>query len=371
MIYGVMRGSKNNQPSMLMIASPGSLVPPNHPLRGIKALSDAALKELDGTFAGMYSVVGRPSIPPERLLKTLLLMVLYSIRSERQVCEQLQYNMLFRWFVDMDLTGAAFDASTLSKNRERLIEGDIASEFLKKVVALADAAGLMSSEHFSVDGTLITAMASHKSIKPKDQGPGDPPAGDSNGWADFKGEKRANDTHASTTDPDSRLARKSSGTGAELSYAVNTLMENRNGLIVGVQADIATGTIEREAAIELIDANLEGTRRITVAADKGYDAADFVDALRDRNVTPHVAQNIQPGRRGSNIDTRTTRHAGYQISAVKRRQIEAIFAWIKHPGRMKRARHRGLERVRWFAKFVGAAFNLVKINNINRAALTA
>ena len=354
-----------------MLASPGSLVPPNHPLRGIKTLADAALKELDETFAGMYSVVGRPSIPPERLLKTLLLMVLYSIRSERQICEQLQYNMLFRWFVDMDLTGAAFDASTFSKNRDRLIERDVASVFLKKVVALADAAGLMSSEHFSVDGTLITAMASHKSIKPKGQGPGDPPSGDSNGWSDFKGEKRANDTHASTTDPDSRLARKSSGTGAEPSYAVNALMENRNGLIVDVQADIATGTVERDAAIAMIDKNLEGERRITVAGDKGYDTAGFVSELRARNVTPHVAQNIQPGRRGSNVDARTTRHQGYRISTVKRRQIEAIFAWIKHPGRMKRARHRGLDRVGWFAKFVGAAFNLVKINNINRAMRAA
>lgn len=366
-----MRGSKTNQPSMLMIASPGSLVPPNHPLRGIKALADAALKDLDGTFAAMYSGVGRPSIPPERLLKALLIMVLYSIRSERQVCEQLQYNMLFRWFVDMDLTGFAFDASTFSKNRERLIEHDVASQFLKQVVAQADSAGLMSSEHFSVDGTLITAMASHKSIKPKEQGPGGPGSGDSNGWADFKGEKRTNETHGSTTDPDARLARKSSGTGAELSYAVNAIMENRNGLLVDVQADIATGTVERDAALELIDENIPGNARVTVAADKAYDTADFVGQLRDRNVTPHVAQNIQPGRRGSNIDARTTRHQGYRISAVKRREIEAIFAWIKHPGRMKRARHRGLERVGWFAKLVGAAFNLVKINNIARAAQAA
>ncbi len=367
-----MRGSKTNQPSMLMIASPGSLVPPDHPLRGIKTLADAALKELDETFAGMYSGVGRPSIPPERLLKTLLIMVLYSIRSERQVCEQLQYNMLFRWFVDMDLTGFAFDASTFSKNRERLIEHDVASQFLKKVVALADSAGLMSKEHFSVDGTLITAMASHKSIKPKDQGPSGPTdSGDSNGWANFKGETRSNDTHGSKTDPDARLARKSSGTGAELSYAVNAIMENRNGLLVDVQADIATGTVEREAALELIDENIPGSARATVAADKAYDTADFVDELRARNVTPHVAQNIQPGRRGSNIDNRTTRHQGYRISAVKRREIEAIFAWIKHPGRLRRARHRGLERVGWFAKLVGAAFNLVKINNIARAAQAA
>jgi len=365
-----MRGSKTNQPSMLMLVSPGSLVPPDHPLRGIKKLADAALKELDVTFEGMYSGVGRPSIPPERLLKTLLLMVLYSIRSERQICEQLQYNMLFRWFADMDLTGFAFDASTFSKNRERLIEHDVASLFLKKVVEHAGDAGLTSSEHFSVDGTLITAMASHKSFKAKgsndDAGPGD-----SNGWSDFKGEKRSNDTHESTTDPDSRLARKSAGSGAELSYGVNALMENRNGLIVDVQADIVTGTIERDAAIELINANIEGQGRITLGADKAYDTKAFVETLRDMDVTPHVAQNEQPGRRKSNIDKRTTRHAGYKISIIKRREIEAVFGWMKQPGRMKRARHRGIRRVGWFAKLVGAAFNLVKINNIFRSMQAA
>lgn len=359
-----MRGSNKNQPSMLMLVSPGSLVPPSHPLRGIKMLADAALKELDPVFAVMYSEVGRPSIPPERQLKTLLLMVLYSIRSERQVCEQLQYNMLFRWFVDMDLTGLAFDASTFSKNRERLIQNDVASKFLKAVVAHADAAGLTSSEHFSVDGTLITAMASHKSFKPKDSDSDGP--GDSNGWSDFSGTKRSNDTHESTTDPDSRLARKSAGTGAELSYAVNALMENRNGLIVGVQADTVTGTIERDAALELIDENLVGTGRITIGADKAYDTEQFVADLRDRNATPHTAQNVQPGRRRSNIDGRTTRHEGYKTSLIKRREIEPFFGWLKQPGRMKRSRYRGLLKVGWFAKFVGAAFNLVKINNIFR-----
>ncbi len=351
---------------MLMLVSPGSLVPPSHPLRGIKKLADAALAELDGTFESMYSSVGRPSIPPERQLKTLLLMVLFSVRSERQICEQLEYNMLFRWFVDMDLTGPAFDASTFSKNRERLIEHDVANAFLKSIVAQAETAGLMSNEHFSVDGTIITAMASHKSFKPKDSDPGD-----SNGWSDFKGEKRSNDTHASTTDPDSRLARKSAGSGAELSYAVNALMENRNGLIVDTRADIVTGTIERDAAIAMIDENLAGTSRITLGADKAYDTKDFADQLRDRNVTPHVARNEQPGRRKSNIDSRTTRFPGYAISLIKRREIEAVFGWMKQPGRMKRARYRGLERIGWFAKLVGAAFNLVKINNINRLAAAA
>lgn len=351
---------------MLMLVSPGSLVPPNHPLRGIKRLADAALKELDATFAAMYSDVGRRSTPPERLLKTLLLMVLYSVRSERQICEQLQYNMLFRWFVDMDLTEAAFDASTFSKNRERLIEHDVAGQFLSAIVNRARTEGLMSTDHFSVDGTLIAAMASHKSFKPKDSDPGD-----SNGWSDFKGEKRSNDTHESTTDPDSRLARKSNGTGAELAYAVNALMENRHGLIVDVQADVVTGSIERDAALELIDANLPGTDRITLAADKAYDTRAFVAELRDRNVTPHIAQNQQPGRRESNIDKRTTRHPGYKISLIKRRVIEPIFGWLKHPGRMKRARYRGLPKVGWFAKLAGAAFNLVKISNISRALRTA
>jgi transposase len=365
-----MRGGKTNQPSMLMLVSPGSLVPPNHPLRAIKKLADAALKDLDATFDAMYSDVGRHSTPPERLLKTLLLMVLFSVRSERQVCEQLQYNMLFRWFVDMDLTEPAFDASTFSKNRDRLIEHDVASRFLEAIVEQARKAGLLSNDHFSVDGTLIGAMASHKSIKPKDPGPGDS-GGDSNGWSDFKGEKRSNDTHASTTDPDSRLARKSVGVGAELSYAVNALMENRNGLIIDIQADIASGTIERDAALKMIDHNLHGGDRITLGADKAYDTKAFVAALRERSVTPHVAQNVQPGRRKSNIDMRTTRHPGYQISLIKRRLIEPIFGWMKHPGRMKRARYRGLPTVGWFAKLAGAAFNLVKISNISRAMQAA
>lgn len=350
---------------MLMLVSPGSLVPPNHPLRGIKKLADMALKALDAEFDAMYSDVGRGSTPPERLLKTLLLMVLYSIRSERQICEQLQYNMLYRWFVDMDLTEPAFDASTFSKNRERLIDGDIASRFLEQIVAQARAAGHMSGEHFSVDGTLITALASHKSFRPKDSDPGDPP--DSNGWSDFKGEPRSNDTHESTTDPDSRLARKSNGTGAELSYAVNALMENRNGLIVDVRADIVTGTVERDAAIAMIEGEFEDTARITLGADKAYDTRDFVEECRALNVTPHVAQNVQPGRRGSAIDARTTRHPGYAMSIIKRREIEPIFGWMKHPGRMKRARYRGIRKVGWFAKLVGAAFNLVKLNNISRA----
>lgn len=351
---------------MLMLVSPGSMVPPNHPLRGIRTLADAALADLNETFDSMYSSVGRRSTPPERLLKTLLLMVLYSVRSERQICEQLQYNMLFRWFVGMDLTEPAFDASTFSKNRERLIEHDVSRLFLESIVAKAQAAGLMSADHFSVDGTLITALASHKSFKPKD---GDP--GDSNGWSDFKGGKRSNETHESTTDPDARLARRSNGVGAELSYAVNALMENRNGLIVDAQADIVTGTIERDAAVEMIDANIPGTRPITVGADKAYDTKKFVGQLRSRKVTPHVIKNEQPGRRKSNIDGRTTRHEGYQRSIVVRRQIEAAFAWIKHPGRLKRARYRGVDKVGWFAKLVGAAFNLVKINNIMRAAQTA
>lgn len=356
-----MRGNKSNQPSMLMLVSPGSLVPPNHPLRGIRTMADAALRSLNDTFAGMYSGVGRPSVPPERLLKALLLMVLYSVRSERQLCEQLQYNMLFRWFVDMDLTEPAFDASTFSKNRDRLIEADIAGRFLTGIVAQAEKAGLMSADHFSVDGTLIGALASHKSFKPKD---GDDGPGDSNGWGDFAGKKRRNDTHESTTDPDSRMARKSAGTGAELSYAVNALTENRHGLLVDIRADIVTGTIERDAAINLLDKNFEHCRRITLAADKAYDTQGFVDALRDRRITPHVAQNTQRGRRCSAIDQRTTRHPGYRVSIIRRRMIEAVFGWLKQPGRYRRARHRGVDRVGWFVKLVGAAFNLVKMNKL-------
>jgi len=370
-----MRGKAKKQPTMLMVMSPGSMVPPSHPLRGIKKLADAALKDLDPVFAGMYAEAGRYSIPPERLLKSLLVMVLYSIRSERQLCEQLQYNMLFRWFVDMDMTEPAFDASTFSKNRDRLIEHEVAVAFLGAVVEGAKASGLMSGEHFSVDGTLITALASHKSIKPKDSGPDDPPGtgptdskgqGDSNGWSSFKGETRSNETHASTTDPDSRIARKSSGTGAELSFAVNVLMDNRNGLIADVRTDIVTGAVERDAALEMLS-KIDGERRATVGADKAYDTKRFVKVCRELGITPHVAQNIQPGRRGSAIDKRTTRHKGYNVSLIVRRQIEAIFAWLKAPGRMKRARHRGIDRVGWFTEIAAAAFNLVKINNLARA----
>jgi transposase len=381
-----MRGKAKNQPTMLMVMSPGSMVPPSHPLRGIKKLADAALKDLDPVFAGMYAEAGRHSIPPERLLKALLLMVLYSVRSERQLCEQLQYNMLFRWFVDMDMTEPAFEHSTFSKNRERLVEHEVAVAFLAAVVELAKAAGLMSGEHFSVDGTLIAALASHKSIKPKDTDPKDPPdtgatasktsadsgptdpkgRSDSNGWSSFKGEKRSNATHASTTDPDARIARKSSGTGAELSYAVNALMDNRHGLIADVRTDIVTGTIERDAALEMLG-QIDGERRATVGADKAYDTKGFVKGCRERGVSPHVAQNIQPGRRGSAIDKRTTRHEGYKISLIVRRQIEAAFAWFKAPGRMKRARYRGIDRVGWFTSLTAAVFNLVKINNIARA----
>lgn len=351
---------------MLMLVSPGSLVPPKHPLRGIKTLADNALRALDATFDNMYSDVGRPSVPPERMLKTLLLMVLYSIRSERQVCEQLQYNMLFRWFVDMDLTEPAFDPSSFSKNRERLIEHDVASKFLTAIVDKAQEAGLMSADHFSVDGTLIGALASHKSFKPKDEDPGD-----SNGWSDFKGDTRKNDTHESKTDPDARLMRKSGGVGAELSYAINALMENKNGLIVAVQADIATGTVERDAAVEMLNEQLPGTKRITLAADKGYDTESFVEKLREMNVTPHIAQNTHGGRRRSNVDGRTTRHKGYNMSIIRRRLIEQIFGWMKQPGRMKRARHRGLDRVGWFAKLVGAGFNLVRMAKLQAVAQAA
>ena len=362
-----MRGTKNDQPSMLILISPASMVPPNHPLREVKRLADAALAELDSTFDAMYSAAGRRSTPPERLLKALLLMVLYSVRSERQICEQLNYNMLFRWFVDLDMTEKSFDASTFSKNRDRLIEHDVAARFLTAIVEQARAADLMSSDHFSVDGTLIGAVASHKSFKPKDSDPGD---GDSNGWSDFKGSKRSNETHESTTDPDARLARKSNGKGAELSYAVNALMENRNGLLVNIQADIASGTIERDAALEMIDESVNTSGRTTLAADKGYDTRGFVAECRARQVTPHVAQNTQGGRRRSAIDGRTTRHPGYEISLIKRREIEAIFGWVKSTGRMGKARHRGLRRVGWFAKLVGAAFNLLKIANINRRLQT-
>lgn len=360
-----MRGADTKQSSMLCLLSPEDRVPAKHPLRRIKVMADQALAELSPVFDEMYSAIGRSSIPPERLLKAYILMALYSVRSERFFCEQLDYNLLFRWFLDMSMVEASFDATTFTKNRDRLIEHGVAKQFLAQLVAQARAAGLMSSEHFTVDGTLIDAWASHKSFRKKDEKPEDrpPPDDPGNPSVDFHGEKRTNQTHASTTDPEAKLARKSNNTAARLSYSQHALMENRNGLLVDIRIAEANGTAERDVALQMLDEELPGERRITLAADKAYDTRQFVDECRERNVTPHVAQNITV-QRSSAIDDRTTRHAGYSISQRFRKRVEEIFGWEKTVGNFRKTRYRGQARTQLASYFVGAAYNLLRMSRL-------
>ena len=352
---------------MLMLMSPESRVPKTHPLRAIKKFADEALAELSPVFDGMYASEGRPSIPPERLLKSMLLMALYTVRSETQFCEQLEYNLLFRWFLDMDMTEETFVQTTFTKNRSRLLEHDVARAFLRSIVEQARDAKLMSSDHFTVDGTLIEAWASLKSFKRKDDDDDDAAApGDAgNPTVNFHGEKRSNQTHESTTDPDSRLMRKGTGKEAKLSYAAHALMENRNGLIVDLQVDFADGYSERRTALEMLDNNLPGQRRITLGADKGYDTRDFIEGCRERNVTPHVAQNTS--RRRSAIDARTTNQVGYAISQRIRKRVEEIFGWLKTVGNFRKTRYVGLDANQTAAYFVAAAYNLVRIAKLKEA----
>jgi transposase len=354
-----MRGKTSPQTSMLFLQSPEEVVPKNHPLRRVKALADAALNELSGVFEAMYSDGGRPSVPPERLLKSSLLMALYTIRSERMFCEQLGYNLLFRWFLDMDMSEASFDASTFSKNRARLIEHDVAAQFFMQIVAQARSAGLMSSEHFTVDGTLIEAWASLKIFKKKDE-PRDPPSGDSsNTDVDFRGEKRSNDTHASTTDPETKLMRKGNGKEAKLSFSAHSLMENRNGLLVGFSVDEASGTAERRNALRLIDDIKTTNGRITLGADKGYDSRDFIADCREREVTPHVAR-----KPNSAIDGRTTGSIGYAISQRIRKRVEEVFGWMKTVGGFRKTRFKGIQRTQFAGYLVGCAYNLVRMSRL-------
>ncbi len=357
-----MRGTDTKQASMLCLMSPEDRVPERHPLRAIKKMVDAALWELSPVFDGMYSAVGRPSIPPERLLKASILMALYTIRSERLFCEQLDYNMLFRWFLDMSMVDESFVPTVFSKNRERLIEHDVAKQFFAQIVTQARVGGLISDEHFTVDGTLIEAWASHKSFRRKDEKPGDRPPPDDKGnpSVDFHGEKRSNETHESKTDPEARLARKSRNTAAILAYSQHALMENRNGLLVDLRIAPANGTAERDVAIEMLDEELPGAQRITLGGDKGYDTRDFIDRCRERNVTPHVAQNIT-AHRGSAIDGRTTRHTGYPLSQRIRKRVEEIFGWQKTVGNFRKTRYRGKLRTQLASYLVGAAYNLVRM----------
>lgn len=343
---------------MLSLNTPEALVPKQHPARRIKALADEALRELSPTFDRMYAATGRNSVPPETLLKSMLLMALFSVRSERQFCEQLGYNLLFRWFLDMNLEDEPFNHSTFTKNRDRLLEHEVAHLFLQAIVVQARKRRLMSSEHFSVDGTLIEAWASMKSFRPKDES--DDERGDGNGWADFRGETRSNDTHESKTDPEAKLARKGKGRESKLSYCVNALMENRSGLVVSMRTLQATGRAEREAAVTMLDRDLAGDRRITLGADKGYDTREFVEECRVRNVTPHVAQNESAHRRSA-IDRRTTAHPGYAASSVVRRRIESIFGWLKTIAGMRKTRYRGLKRTSFWAEMGAATYNLMRM----------
>lgn len=366
-----MRGNDVRTDSLFSYVSCEARVPASHPLRPIRAMVDEVLEILSGEFEGMYSKVGRPSIPPEKLLRALLLQAFYSVRSERQLMEQLDYNLLFRWFVGLSLDAAVWDVTVFTKNRDRLLEGDVAAKFLAAVVAQARGRKLLSDEHFSVDGTLIDAWASMKSFRPKDGGD-EPPGPGRNGERDFRGEKRSNQTHASTTDPDAKLYRKANGQSSRMAYMGHVLMENRNGLVVGAMVTQATGTAEREAALTLVD-GLEAKGRITLGADKGYDARQFVGDLRARKVTPHIARNEQVTesggvRRSSAIDGRTTRHPGYAISLRIRKRIEEVFGWAKTTGGLRKTRHKGTERVGWIFTLTAAAYNLVRLPKLMTAA---
>jgi len=352
-----MRGNKEIQATMLSLVTTDQLVPGDHPIRQIKPIVDNALRELSPTFSRMYSGTGRPSIPPEHLLKACLLMALYSVRSERQFCERLQYDLLFKWFLDLNITDPAFDASTFSKNKERLLEHEVARKFLVVVLGEARRRKLLSEDHFTVDGTLLEAWASLKSFRPKD-GDGMPGSGERNPDVNFHGEKSTNDTHQSTTDPQARLARKGRGKEARLCFNGHVLMENRHGLVVDVALTQATGTAERDSALDMLK-GVSKKRRVTVGADKGYDTQDFVTRCRGMKITPHVAR-----RQTSKVDGRTTRHAGYQVSQRIRKRVEEIFGWVKTVGGGRKLRYKGIERNRLWWEFTAAAYNLMRMSRI-------
>ena len=352
-----MRGSDRQTGSMFSYVSPEGLVPGDHPLRLIRVLVNRALERLSGEFDKLYAVGGRDSIAPEKLLRALLLQAFYSVRSERRLMEQVTYNMLFRWFIGLSMDAPVWDVTVFTKNRDRLLRGEVAGKFFAAVLADPAVKPLLSSEHFSVDGTLIEAWASMKSFRPKD-GSGAPPGPGRNGERDFHGERRSNETHASTTDPDARLARKSNGQASKLCYTGHVVMENRHGLAVAAMTTRATGTAERDAG-EAMMAGLDRAARSTLGGDKNYDTRDFVAAMRRLGVTPHVAQHTN-GRRSA-IDGRTTRHPGYEVSQRIRKRIEEVFGWGKEIGGMRRTLLRGLERVGWSFTLRVAAYNLIRL----------
>ncbi|MCA9519897.1 MAG: IS5 family transposase [Myxococcales bacterium] len=367
-----MRGDDQQQGSMFSYRSLEDRVPQDHPLRGMRTMVDAALAEMAPVFEGLYAKTGRPSIPPERLLRALLLQILFTVRSERQLMEELEYNLLYRWFVGLGMDDPVWVPTTFTKNRDRLLEGDVARAFFDAVLAQAEAKRLMSSEHFTVDGTLIEAWASHKSFQPKSKGRpnsrkkrrdrhrNDGDDDPKNPTVNFHGQKRLNDTHESKTDPDARLMRRK-GKESKLSYQGHVLTENRHGLVVDARLTLADGHAEREAALEML-ADRPAGRRLTLGADRGYDTEDFVAGCRALLVTPHVAQNTT--NRRSRIDGRTTRHAGYAESQKRRKRVEEVFGWMKTVGLMRKTRHRGRRRVNWVFTFTAAAYNLVRMRNL-------
>jgi transposase len=353
---------------MLTAITPDAKVPLDHPIRAIKPIVERALMDLSPVFKAMYAKVGRPSIPPEHLLKAQLLMAFFSVPSARRFCEQLEYNLLFKWFLDRNVDDPAFDASTFSKNQERLLQHDVAHQFLAAVTAEAERRQLLSSDHFTVDGTLLQAWASLKSVRPRDGDDLPPPSGGRNRDVDFRGQRRRNETHVSQTDPQARLARKGDGQETRLCFTGHALMENRNGLLVDLMLTQATGTAEREAALDLLDRR-GNRKRITVGADKAYDTSDFIAGCRAINVTPQVAQHTT--KRRSRIDRRTTRHPGYALAQRIRKRVEEIFGWMKTVGGGRKLRYIGVARNQAWAMIAGAAYNLVRMAHIEFAHAAA
>ena len=356
-----MRGDDQLQNDLFLYGTLEQRIPADHPLRPVREMTDAALDAMSRRFDQMYAKCGRPSIAPERLLRALLLQALYSIRSERMLVEQLEYNLLFRWFVGLSMGEPAWNHAVFSKNRERLLAGDVAQEFFACVVEQARALRLLSDEHFTVDGTLIEAWASHKSFRPKQGGDDDQTSGG------FRGERRRNDTHQSRTDPEAKLYRKGRGQESRLAYLGHVMMDNRHGLAIDTALTQAHGRAEREAALQMASHLPGDRRRVTLGADKAYDTREFVAGLREWSVTPHVAQNDLG--RSSRIDDRTTRHDGYHRSQKKRKLVEQVFGWIKTTAGLRKTKHRGRERVSWMFTLAAAAYNLIRIRNVMEATL--
>ena len=370
---GLVRTKDTKQQVFFSYKSIEDRIPEDHPIRALKILVDEALAKLSDDFDRLYSHTGRPSIPPEQLLRALLLQIFFSVRSERQLVEQLDYNMMFRWFVGLNLDDDIWNAATFTKNRDRLLEGEVAERFFEEVLAMAKKQGLVSHEHFTVDGTIIEAWASHKSFQRKEGAGSDDdddttPNGPGNGRnpdVNYRGEKRRNDTHESKTDPDARLCRKGRQTGAQLGYMGHALMENRNGLVVDVRVTHAVGKAEQAAAASMAS-GIKGKHRVTLGGDKGYDSDELLDELRDMGVTPHIAKNDHE-RRTSSIDERTTRHEGYHVSQKKRKLVEQIFGWGKTVGCLRKVKHKGLDLVKSITTMNLAAYNLIRIRNLMMA----